>query len=236
MDRLGYVFVDRDLILQALTHRSWVAENAGRESNERLEFLGDAVLGAVVAEKVYLDYPERPEGELAKIRSAVVSSVGLHAVARDIGVSGALFLGKGERSTGGAQKPSILADATESLIGAVFVEAGWARARELIVGLFGPMIVQAAEAPGHDDHKTTLQELVTRSTGAPPEYVVATDGPDHAKRFQASVVIDGAVIGSGAGSSKKEAEQNAAAAALDQLEDVALAADFEESNTSSRTR
>lgn len=218
MGRLGYNFVDRDLLIQALTHRSWVAENPGRGSNERLEFLGDAVLGAVVAERVYRDYPGLPEGELAKIRAQVVCGPALYVIAQNIGLGEVLELGKGERTTGGADKPSILADATESVLGAVFLDAGWERVRTLIIDLFGSMISHAATAPGQDDYKTTLQELVARTTGNPPEYAVATEGPDHAKRFQATVVVDGTVVGSGTGSSKKEAEQNAAAVALDALE------------------
>ncbi len=217
MVRVGYTFADRELLRHALTHRSWVAENTGRTSNERLEFLGDAVLGAVVAETIFGTYSDLPEGELAKIRAEVVSGASLGEIATEVGLGDGLYLGKGERLTGGAEKPSILADALEALIGAVFVEAGWDRARELILGLVGSKISNAAVAPGLEDHKTTLQELLTRRVGMPPTYEVTEEGPDHAKRFIAVVSSDGSIIGTGDGTSKKEAEQQAAKQALGRL-------------------
>ncbi len=194
-----------------------MAENSGRESNERLEFLGDAVLGVAIAERIFHDYGTLPEGELAKIRSEVVCASALVEVATANELGSGLHLGKGERATGGADKPSILADAMEAVIGAVFLDGGWEPARALINDHFDALIVRAANAPGLEDHKTTLQELAARQLSAAPVYEISEDGPDHAKAFAATVLIDGKALGHGSGSTKKEAEQQAAAVALDQL-------------------
>lgn len=216
-ERLGYQFADRSLLTLALTHRSWVAENEGRSSNERLEFLGDAVLGLSIADCLFIDRPDSPEGELAKIRSGVVSGASLACVARSLGLGEYLHLGRGEETTGGRDKASILADALEAVFGAVYVDAGMATAKTLIVRLLGTMVEEAGDNPGLSDHKTMLQELAAQKSLTVPQYSVTAEGPDHAKIFHASVVLGTRVAGEGSGPTKKEAEQASARAALKTL-------------------
>lgn len=210
---LGHRFADAELLACALSHRSYCSENGGVESNERLEFLGDAVLGLIVTDAVYRRFPELPEGELAKLRSSVVNTATLAEVAAGVGLGAALRLGKGEESTGGRSKTSILADAMEAVIAAVYLDGGMPAAEGLIERLFSDRVRDSALGPGGDDFKTRLQELAARHFRRPPRYVVTSDGPDHAKRFFADVKLDGAVRGSGEGRSKKHAEQAAARAA-----------------------
>lgn len=193
-----------------------MAENAG-SSNERLEFLGDAVLGLAVADHVFATRPEMAEGLLAKTRADVVSADSLAEVALGLDVGSALLLGKGEDSSGGRTKPSILADALEALIGAVYVDAGWTPARRLVLSLFGERIAAAVMGPGVDDHKTRLQELAARDHGSVPRYEVSSSGPDHDRRFTAAAVFEDRTWGRGEGRSKKEAEQAAAASALAEM-------------------
>ena len=209
-DRLGHRFDDERLARLALTHRSWCAENGDEESNERLEFLGDAVLGLAVADSLYRRYPDLPEGAFAKIRASVVSAPSLAELGRRIELGDDLRLGKGEAASGGSDKPSILADAVEAVIGAVFVDGGWVAALAAVERLLGPDIDRAARAPGVEDYKTRLQEAVAQQGGRPPRYKLSETGPDHDKRFTATVVLDGEVRGEGSGSSKKQAEQDAA--------------------------
>ena len=216
---LGYDFVDPGLLTRALTHRSWCAENEGA-SNERLEFLGDAVLGLVIAEYAFEDQPELPEGQLAKIRASVVSAPALAATAREIGLGNALLLGHGEFSSGGAGKESILADALEAVIGAVHLDGGLDAARSLVIRLFAELIDKSASAPGGHDYKTRLQEFVARRTEPAPRYQVTTDGPDHDKRFHAVVSVNGQSHGPATGTSKKRAEQAAASLACTALESL----------------
>jgi ribonuclease III len=218
--RLGWSPGELPLLEQALAHRSWCAENPGWSSNERLEFLGDSVLGLVVTDHLYLTYPTLPEGELAKIRSSVVNAVALAEVASDLAVGDALLLGKGEHTSGGREKSSILADAMEALIGAVYLDRGWTAAEELVMGLLGARIEEAAAGPGGGDYKTRLQELCARDFEKLPIYVVQEEGPDHAKRFDAVVVVDGLERGRGRGRSKKQAEQAAARDAWHQIVDA----------------
>ncbi len=204
----------------ALTHRSWCAEHAGEASNERLEFLGDAVLGLVVTAYIFDRHPEMPEGSLAKLRAAVVSAPTLASVASELGVGAALRLGKGEAASGGREKASILADAMEALIGAVYVDGGLDAARRLVLDLFEERIddeVAGPGGPGGADHKTQLQELVARRFEAVPAYVVSDEGPDHEKTFFAEVRVGDELIGRGEGRNKKAAEQAAAGAALAHL-------------------
>jgi ribonuclease-3 len=208
--RLGWPVHDPEWLVRSLAHRSWVAETPGSESNERLEFLGDAVLGLVVTDYLFRTYPTLPEGELAKVRASVVNSATLAEVAATLDVGDALLLGKGEGQSGGREKPSILADAMEALIGAVYLDQGWAAATDLVMRLLGDLIEQAAVGPGGQDYKTRLQELCARRFDELPHYHVADDGPDHAKRFDASVRVGGTVWGTGQGRSKKQAEQAAA--------------------------
>jgi ribonuclease-3 len=208
--RLGWPVRDSEWLVRSLAHRSWVAETPGSESNERLEFLGDSVLGLVVTDYLFRTYPTLPEGELAKVRASVVNSATLADVAAALNVGDALLLGKGEGQSGGREKPSILADAMEALIGAVYLDQGWEAATDLVMRLLGDLIEQAAVGPGGQDYKTRLQELCARRFDELPRYQVADDGPDHAKRFDASVRVGGTVWGTGQGRSKKQAEQAAA--------------------------
>lgn len=215
---------DEQLLLQALRHRSWCAENPGWESNERLEFLGDSVLGLIVTAHLFRTYPDIPEGELTKVRAAVVNSATLAEVAAELDLGPSLMLGKGEDQSGGREKPSILADATEALIGAVYIDRGWPAAEGAVMTLFGPRIEEAAAGPGGQDFKTRLQELCARLFDQLPRYTVTDEGPDHAKEFEATVHLRGRAYGSGRGRSKKQAEQAAARQAWQQLKAEAPAA------------
>jgi ribonuclease-3 len=200
-----------------VAHRSWCAETAEIESNERLEFLGDAVLGVVVTDHIFRTYPHLPEGELAKVRASVVNSSALAEVATELGLGAALLLGKGEDQSGGREKPSILADAMEALIGAVYLDQGLDAATELVMRLFGVRMNEAAAGPGGQDYKTRLQELSARYLDALPHYVVVAEGPDHAKHFHATVFLGEEPRGEGDGRSKKQAEQAAARVAWEKL-------------------
>ena len=186
-------------------------------SNERLEFLGDAVLGLVVTDHIFRAYPELPEGELAKVRATVVSAAALAEVALELSLGDALLLGKGEDASGGREKPSILADAIEAVIGAVYLDGGWDAADRFVMDLLGDRIAAASAGPGGQDYKTRLQELAARELEALPEYAVADEGPDHAKRFYATVTVQGTSYGTGEGRSKKQAEQAAARVAWEAL-------------------
>jgi ribonuclease-3 len=200
-----------------MAHRSWCAETPGELSNERLEFLGDAVLGLVVTDHVFRVYPDLPEGELAKVRASVVNSEALAEVASSLDLGTFVMLGKGEDASGGREKPSILADAMEAVIGAVYLDGGWESAASLVMGLLGERIEEAAAGPGGQDYKTRLQELAARHFDQLPRYDVTDDGPDHAKRFFAIVQVGGVERGRGEGRSKKQAEQQAARFAWHEL-------------------
>jgi ribonuclease-3 len=210
--RLGLDPAD-ELLRQAVTHRSYAYENGGLPTNERLEFLGDSVLGLVVTDTLYRDHPDLPEGQLAKMRASVVNSRALAGVARDLDLGRHLLLGRGEEATGGREKASILADALEACLGAVYLSAGSAAAAALVGRLFAPLIAAAVTLGAGLDWKTSLQELTAARALGVPDYRLAESGPDHAKRFHATVVVGGRDLGSGAGASKKEAEQQAAEAA-----------------------
>jgi ribonuclease III len=205
------------LLETAMSHRSWCAETTGTSSNERLEFLGDAVLGLVVTDHLFRSFPALPEGELAKVRASVVNSETLAELAASLDLGAALLLGKGEDASGGREKPSILADAMEAVFGAVYLDGGWPAAAALVMRLLGDRIEEAAAGPGGQDYKTRLQELAARRFEQLPHYEVADDGPDHAKRFFASVLVAGEVRGRGEGRSKKQAEQGAARQAWENL-------------------
>jgi ribonuclease-3 len=194
----------------ALTHRSWVAEHPGYESNERLEFLGDAVLGLAVTTFLYTTRPDMPEGELAKVRAAVVNAATMAEIALEVDLGSVLLLGKGEDASGGRDKSSILADAMEAVFGAVYLDQGATTAEQLILGLLVDRIDTAAEGPGAEDFKTQLQELSAREYDELPAYELRDEGPDHAKQFFAEVRLGGVVRGAGQGRSKKQAEQAAA--------------------------
>ena len=212
-DRLGHRFADPERLSLALSHRSWCAEHPGERSNERLEFLGDAVLGLVVTDHLFARFPDLPEGEMAKARAAVVNAPTLARIGADLDLGPQLRLGKGEDASGGRTKSSILADAVEAVIGAVYLDGGIDPARELVLGLLRERIDVAASRPGAADYKTRLQEIAAHEGLGPPSYAVRESGPDHDKTFHASVTIGDEVLGRGEGSSKKEAEQRAARAA-----------------------
>jgi ribonuclease III len=201
------------LLERALTHRSFAYEHGGLPTNERLEFLGDAVLGLVVTDALFREYPDLPEGHLAKLRAAVVNMRALADVARGLHLGDYVRLGRGEEGTGGRDKASILADTLEAVIGAVYIERGLEAADVLVHRLFDPVIARSARLGAGLDWKTSLQELTAASVLGVPEYHVDESGPDHQKSFQALVRVGGRVYGSGMGRSKKEAEQHAAEAA-----------------------
>lgn len=222
-ERLGHRFSDPELLPLALTHRSWCAENHGYASNERLEFLGDAVLGIVVTDHVYRTYAHMPEGELAKLRAGVVSAATLAEVARCLDLGRSLQLGKGEDASGGREKPSILADALEALFGAIYVDGGFDAVAPIVLRLLDDHILEASAGPGNRDYKTQLQELAARLFEQLPTYDLRDEGPDHEKRFFATVRLTGMIKGEGEGRSKKQAEQAAARAAW-----IALSAELGE--------
>jgi ribonuclease III len=208
--RIGYTFRDRAFLRRALSHRSWCAENGGHESNERLEFLGDSVLGLIVTDDVYGRFPHLPEGQLSEVRAGVVNARALGDVASEMRLGDCIMLGKGEDAGGGRTKQSILADALEALIAAVYLDGGLTAASRLVLTLFDDRIGEAATGPGGRDYKTRLQELAAQRSLGRPRYLVRDEGPDHAKRFFATVMLDGEASGAGEGNSKKEAEQAAA--------------------------
>ena len=213
-ERLGYQFQNRTLLENALTHSSYANEHrdAGMPSNERLEFLGDSVLGMVVADHLYREHPNMPEGELTRTRAAMVCEDSLVEVARTLDLGRYLRLGKGEDAGGGRTRPSILADATEAVIAAIYLDGGIAQARRTIRTL---ILGNEEELSASRDYKTALQELIQKESGQKLIYrLVAEKGPDHAKCFSMEVELNGTTIGAGEGRTKKAAEQAAAKAAI----------------------
>jgi len=217
------VALPSDLLRLSLTHRSYAYEHGGLPTNERLEFLGDAVLGVVVTDTIYRRYPDWSEGRLAKLRSAVVNSQALAELARALGVGDHLLLGRGEEASGGRDKSSILADTLEALIGAIFLTCGISVTHDVVSRLFDPLIEQAASLGAGLDWKTSLQEVAAAAGLGSPEYAVTDEGPDHEKQFFAEVSLAGLVRGAGTGRSKKLAEQQAAAAAYESVAPLAKA-------------
>jgi ribonuclease-3 len=211
------VSVSPDLLERALTHRSYAYENGNLPTNERLEFLGDSVLGLVVTDTLFRNHPELPEGQLAKLRAAVVNMRALADVGRDLRLGDFVRLGRGEETTGGRDKSSILADTLEALLGAVYIDRGLVHAARLVHRLFDPLIDEAATMGAGLDWKTSLQELTATAALGVPEYVVTESGPDHEKVFTAVALVGGEEYGKGNGRSKKEAEQEAAATAWRRL-------------------
>jgi ribonuclease-3 len=209
-DLIGYSFSNLDLIDRALSHRSWCAEQGGVPSNERLEFLGDAVLGLVVADYTYRNHPELAEGVHSKVRAGVVNARVLAEVGRELKVGPVVRLGKGEDLSGGREKDSILADTMEAIFGAVYLDGGFDQARRLILDLLSDRIEAAIVEPGEADHKSRLQELTVSLGRGVPRYEVAGQGPDHAREYQATVYVADLPLGTGEGRSKKDAEQEAA--------------------------
>ena len=214
--RLGYAFTDSSLLETAMHHRSWNAENDGGESNERLEFLGDAVLGWVVADIVYSQHSDLPEGKLTDLRKSVVNALALAEVAAELGIGEHLMLGKGEDAAGGREKTSILSDALEAVIGAMYIDAGPQVTHRVVSELMGTRIVDAVGGLDRLDAKTRLQELASRLE-AQVHYRVKDEGPDHDKMFFATVFVGERKLGYGEGKSKKAAEQIAAEIACDVL-------------------
>jgi ribonuclease-3 len=212
------VRLDPELLVLALTHRSFAHEAGGIPTNERLEFLGDTVLGLVVTEELYRVHPGQSEGELAKMRAATVSQRALAEVARALDLGSYVLLGKGELATGGRDKDSILSDTLEALFGAVYLSHGLEASREVVMRLVGPTLTAAADLGAGLDWKTSLQELTAALGLGAPTYQVSSDGPDHARTFTAEAVVAGEVHGTGTGTAKKLAEQRAAALAYTALE------------------
>jgi ribonuclease III len=205
----------------ALVHRSFAFEQSVPiEHNERLEFLGDAILGAIVTDLIYTRYPDLNEGELARLRASVVNTHALADLARALDIGSHIKLGKGEEASGGREKPSLLANTFEALVGAAYLDGGIDKARSVLIPLFEPEIERRIAIGGRYDAKTALQEVVVRDHGGFPSYRVASTGPDHDKRFTAHVYVDAELYGIGDGRSKKEAEQNAARQALERLADA----------------
>ena len=214
---IGYTFRNEQLRQNALTHSSYANENRekGARSNERLEFLGDAVLGFICAEYIYAHFRSMPEGELTRTRAALVCEGSLHEAAKGLDLGRYLRLGKGEDAGGGRKRPSILADATEAMLAAVYLDGGMAAVRPIIRSL---ILDKEREKAADRDYKTALQELVQRTPGAAVSYaLVRESGPDHCRSFEMEASVDGKVIGTGTGRTKKEAEQMAAKAALEKL-------------------
>lgn len=222
-ERLGHAFADPTLLEMAICHGSWCAEHPGATSNERLEFLGDSVLGAVVSEELYRRFPDADEGWLSRARATVVRSSTLAEAAEELDLGAEIRLGKGEQATGGREKPSILADGLEALIGAVHLDAGRDAARQVILRVLGDRIAVASGEPGHLDDKTLLQEHVSQR-GEVVGYRVTDSGPEHDKTFVATARIGGAEMGTGTGRTKKQAEQRAARQAYLALVGSGLAA------------
>jgi len=214
---LGIRFRDGELRETALTHRSYAFEHDLDATNERLEFLGDSVLGLVVTDMAFEAFPERSEGWLAKLRAAIVNAQALADVARSLDLGSLVRLGKGEEQSGGRDKASILADSLEAVFGAVYLDAGLGEARGLIERLFRPLMEAYARGEGERDYKTDLQELASRELRTMPEYRLEERGPDHEKEFTATVFLNGEPLGVGVGKSKKEAEQRAAREAFDHV-------------------
>jgi ribonuclease-3 len=217
--RLG-VELSEEILKQAITHRSFSYENGGIPTNERLEFLGDSVLGIVITDELYRKNPDAQEGQLAKLRAAVVNAKALADVARTLGLGEFLLLGKGEEATGGRDKSSILADAVEAILGAIYVEHGLEKSGEVILQLFAPILAASAELGAGLDWKTSLAELVNSKSLGVIEYVIEQSGPDHDKRFSAQVKVGQDLYGNGEGKSKKEAEQHAAASAYTEINNL----------------
>jgi ribonuclease-3 len=223
-EALGDPTLDPELLERALTHRSYAYEHGGLPTNERLEFLGDSVLGVVVTETLYLKHPDLSEGRLAKLRAAVVNARALAGVGRAIGLGDHVKLGRGEEATGGREKASIVSDTVEAVIGAVHLSGGIEASSALVHRLFDPLIEAASALGAGLDWKTSLQELAAERGLGVPEYVITDEGPDHMKVFTAQVRVGDSLYGNGVGRSKKEAEQAAAETAYGEIEAAVPAA------------
>ena len=204
------VDLDEEYLRLALTHRSFANENGHLPNNERLEFLGDAVLGLSIAARLYEKYPTRPESDISKMRASIVSRFGLADIARDMGLGAFILLGKGEANSNGRDKDSILADTTEALFGAIYLQHGFETARRVILALFAEKVDAAVSTRNHMDWKTSLQELCAERKLPSPEYSATSTGPEHNQVFTAQVHVDGQLLDESVGPNKKQAEQQAA--------------------------
>jgi len=222
-ERLGYHFGDRSLLIQALTHRSHGHENAPEKpialrDNERFEFLGDAILDLIISDILLETYPECKEGQLSKMRAAVVNEKTLAEIAKGLRLSECLLLGKGEQHTGGAFKPSILSSAFEALISSIYLDGGFSAVYPVVRNLFSHYFQPEEDISAFYDHKTRLQEMVQARWKFTPKYrLLSAKGPDHAKIFEVQVELNGNIVSAATGTSKKEAEQNAAKQAIESL-------------------
>jgi ribonuclease-3 len=219
-DRLGYTFENPALLERALTHRSWCAEHVGHLSNERLEFLGDAVLGLIVADHAFRAFPDHSEGWLSRARASVVRATALAEMAAALELGTHLRLGKGEAASGGSEKPSILADSLEAVIGAVYLDGGWGEAQRFVLGMLGDRLARLSRGDADQDHKSRLQELCARLFENGPEYRISEKGPEHDKEFRAEVWVERESWGQGTGRTKKQAEQDAAEEAVHRLSEA----------------
>jgi len=218
-EALGVPDLDPERLSHALTHRSYAYEHGNVPNNERLEFLGDSVLGVIITDTLYNAHPDLSEGRLAKLRAAVVNARALAEVARTVGVGAYIRLGRGEETTGGREKASILSDTVEALLGAIYLQYGFHRAAEVVHQLFDPLLAVAANLGAGLDWKTSLQEIAADNSLGVPEYIISESGPDHAKTFTARVRVGEEVFGEGEGRSKKEAEQQVAEKAWRTIKD-----------------
>lgn len=222
-EKLGYTFQDQTLLINALTHKSFANENPGlrREDNERLEFVGDAVLSLIISHYLYKKYQELNEGALSKIRANLVNENGLASIAAKIGLGTYLFLGKGEEGTGGREKVSLISDALEAVIAGIYLDRGMRSATQVVLAHFKDMIEEAVEQKHPFDFKTTFQEICQERFGRLPEYhLKRTSGPDHNRLFVMELTVNGEVLGVGNGRNKKEAQQQAAMQALEKIKKV----------------
>lgn len=212
-EAIGYRFVERRLLTEAVTHASFVAEHPGHVSYERLEFLGDAVLELATTDLIFERFPVAPEGDMTRIRASVVDETTLATIARQLDLSRAMRLGKGEDRSGGRRRDSILSDVTEAVLGAVYLDGGWTPAREVVHRVWGPVLDGVVDPDGVQDARSRLQELLAKR-GATVSFDYERSGPDHAARFTATAIVDGEKIATGGGPSKKAAAIDAARAAL----------------------
>jgi len=216
-ERLGYRFREPKLLRNALTHSSSINETHQRycDNNERLEFLGDAVLETVISDRLYRLLPKEEEGRLTRLRASIVCEESLAGIGQHLGVGQALILGKGEEHSGGRNRSSMIADGVEAIIGAIYLDGGFKQAQTVVLRLFDSVISSAIEGKLYSDYKTALQERLQINGDVNIQYILdGEEGPDHDKIFYTSVAVDGVILGSGSGRSKKEAEQNAAKAAM----------------------
>ena len=215
---IGYEFNDVILLKTALTHSSYANENRryNLHSNERLEFLGDSVLNIIVSSYIFKNYPDLPEGELTRVRAGVVCEISLAQCAQNLSIGEYLFLGKGEEITGGRKRPSLLSDAFEALLAAIYLDSNFENASDWLIDKLSTTIESVVKGTIYKDYKTELQEIIQKDGEGSVEYIVIKKtGPDHDRRYKINALYNGNILGSGMGKSKKEAEQNAARLALE---------------------